>query len=148
MKKRVAMADFGKDHYSLLAYIETLCVDSINQGVGTINYTRMRVNEKAHAPLAQNFARTGMKWKDEYGSRLRGYWKEDGKTTDPDRLLGQHDDVDCLDDLEAEGLVETLSLVNGFVKLTDKGRKISALLREHKSKGGYFSNFVCDLAMA
>lgn len=146
--KHVPMSDWGKDHFSLLGYVETLCVDSINKGVGTINYTRMRVNEKTHPPLAQNFAMNRTKWNSEYGTRLRGFWKADGTTTDPERQIKKHDDVDCLDDLEAEGLVEIISLVNGFVTLTDKGRKISGLLREHKSKGGYFSNFVCDLAMA
>jgi hypothetical protein len=144
--KHIAMGDFGKEHWSLLGYVETLCVDSINNGVGTIDYTRMRVNEKTHAPLARNFALNRTKWKSEYGTRLRGFWNKDESTND-DRRIDKHDDVDCLDDLEAEGLIEVISLVNGFIKLTDKGRKIAGMLRAHKSKGGYFSNFVCDLVM-
>ena len=148
MNKRIRMKEFGKDHWSLLGYVETLCVDSINKGVGTIDYTRMRVNEKRHPLLARNAAIHGTKWKSEYGTRLRGFWVDGTDKTDPSRRIGRHDDVDCLDDLADEGMVDILSLINGFVKLTDKGRRIANLLREHKSKGGWFSNFVCDLVMA
>lgn len=135
--KRVPMADWGKDHYSLLAYVETLCVEG-RAGVGTLDWARCRVNEKNY-PLLK---RTSSPWKPEYGTRLSGFFGNGaGDRTDPKRRLGQHDDVNCLDDLADEGLVEILSLMNGFVKITNKGREIAGRLRAHKSKGGYFADF-------
>jgi len=132
------MSDFGKDHWSLLGYVETLCVEGTKEGIGTIDYRRMRVNEKTHPLLSR--APSSLSWQPTYGSRLKGYWKPD-KTTDPLRRLDDHDDVDCLDDLADEGLVEILSLVNGYVTLTDRGREIALRLRAHKSKGGHFATF-------
>ena len=141
MAKKVPVTDYGKDHWSLLGYIETLCVESIKKGVGEIDYRKMRVNEKAHPLLWRNH---DFPWQPGSGTRLAGYFlgtKLGDKRVDELRRLDDHDDVDCLDDLEAAGLVEILSLVNGFVRMTDKGREIAGRLRAHKSRGGFFSNF-------
>lgn len=134
--KRVPMVDFGKDHWGMLGYVETLCVDGTNGGIGTIDWKKCRVNEKNYPLLARN----PFPWKPENGTRLSGFFGK-GNRTDPKRQLGRHDDVNCLDDLAAEELVEILSLMNGFVKLTNKGREMAGRLRAHKSKGGYFANF-------
>ena len=136
MVNTVPIQDFGKDHFSLLAYVEALCVESIKKGVGEIDYRRMRVNENTHGPLARNLG----VWRPEHGSRLKGYWNEKHNVC-PSRRLDQHDDIDCLDDLGDAGLVEIISLINGFVRLTDKGREIAARLRAHKSRGGVFATF-------
>lgn len=144
---RIPMKDFGKDHWSTLAYVETLCVESSQKGVGTLDWKHVRVNENNHPLQAINFRTTHVAWKRDFGSMLRGYFRPDG-SVNTRRRRGDHDDIDCLDDLEQEGLIELLSMANGFVKLTDKGRRISGLLREHKSKGGSFATFVCELATA
>lgn len=52
------------------------------------------------------------------------------------------DDWDCVEDLEKAELLNIISLVNGFVKLTDKGFEVVADLRKHKASGRRFSNFV------
>jgi len=125
----ISIKDFGKDHWSTFAYIETLCVDSPNsEGVGVINGRRMRCDTDRHPLLVgglYSFA------DEKYPTRLR-----EGKE------LSNHDDWDCLEDLEREGLLEIISLINGFVKLTEKGIKIAGELRGHKARGGTFSTFV------
>lgn len=136
--KHVPMADWGKDHWSMLAYVETLCVDATTarKGTGEIDWAKCRVNEKKHPLLARNSVR----FKPEYGTRLSGFFGK-GDKINPKRRLNRHDDVDCLDDLEAEKMVEILSLINGFVVLKSVGREMAARLRAHKSRGGYFANF-------
>ena len=141
MKKAIEMSDFGKDHWSLLAYVETLCVDShVGKGVGTIDKRRIRCNQKRHPMHAvnANFGVTG--WNADYGTRLSGFFLE-GEKRDLGRRLIEHDDWDCLDDLERTGLIEILSEANGFVRLTDKGIAVAGRIREWKAKGGHFATF-------
>lgn len=138
--KTVKPGDFGKDHWSLLGYLETLCVDSINQGVGSIDKRRVRCNPKRH-PLHAVNANFGVGgWKPEYGTRLSGFWT-DGDKTDPKRQIKSHDDYDCLNDLEAAGFVEVISEANGYVRMTKLGQTVAGDLRRHKAAGGYFSNY-------
>lgn len=140
VKKAIPAKDFGKDHWSLMAYVETLCVDSSKGGVGEIDKRRIRCNPRRHPLHAvnRNFGVTG--WKGEYGTRLAGFWTNAG-LTNLKRQMKSHDDWDCLDDLEAAGLIEILSEANGYVKLTDKGLTVGGLIRAWKAKGGMFATF-------
>ena len=141
MMKTVAIEDWGKDHWSLLAYIETLCVDSTKGGVGEIDKRRVRTNGNRHPLHAVNRNIVGVgEWSPEYGTRLAGYWDSMGKTV-PERQIKSHDDWDCLNDIEKAGLVEVISEANGYVKMTDKGTKVAGELRAYKTKGGMFSGF-------
>jgi hypothetical protein len=137
--RKVPIADWGKDHWSMLAYIETLCVDSRLKGVGEIDKRRVRANGDRHPLHAVNAADCGA-WNPDWGTRLAGYWDTLGRTV-PTRKIAAHDDWDCLDDMEKAGLVEVISEANGFVKLTEKGMKIAAEVRAYKAKGGMFSGF-------
>ena len=131
--KTVPVPRFGKDHWSLLAYVETRCVDSIGN-TGTLDPLRMRCNPKRHPMMA--VSRFGeRKWEPTYGTRLR--MTRTGRVPQ----LRTHDDWDCLEDLDAAGLVEVVSLVNGFVRMTSSGLKIAATLRAHKAEGGVFATF-------
>lgn len=137
----VQIKDFGKDHWSLLGYVETLCVDSSNGGVGKIDRERMRCNPAAHPHLVGfRTERDGMGWKAVYGTRLAGFFVE-GEKQNTKRRLGDHDDWHCLQDLEDAGLVDWISAVNGFVTLTELGIRVSNALRAHKAKGGAFGTF-------
>lgn len=138
--KKVNVTDFGKDHWSLLAYIETLCVDSGKGGIGEIDKLRVRCNPKRHPLHAVSSGLGPRTWKPEYGTRLTGFWKDD-KTTDPKRQLKSHDDWDCLYDLEMAGLLAIISEVNGFVRLTRRGIRMTAEVRAHKAQGGVFATF-------
>ncbi len=129
----ISIDEFGKDHWSLLGYIETCCVD----GGGKVNHNRMRTNENRNPSVG-----SGQSWKDEYSTRLKSFpWgSKDEKEKAKHRVAG-HDDWDCLEDLEQAGFANLISYVNGFVHITSMGLTITAELRAHKANGGSFFNF-------
>lgn len=134
--KNVAVKDFGKDHWSLLAYVGTRCVDY----KCVLDNTHLRVKHPAIAttPLGQNF------WKPEYSTRLKGYWKEDGKV-DKKRMLKNHDDHDCLEDLEVAGFITNVgTMIAPYAQLTKLGVQTIALLIEHKTKGEHYATFTIE----
>ncbi len=128
----ISVKRFGKDHWSTFGYIETVCVDD-KKGIGTIDHRRMRCNTKTHPLLAHL-----PEWDTKYGTRLKGYFEYRDKHK---YILPEHDDWDCLDDLETAGLLEILSTINGLIILTDKGNKVAGRLRTHKAEGGCFADF-------
>lgn len=126
---------FGKDHWSLLVYVEYRVLNHR----GALDRKHLRISNVA---LQKNLT-TGMNlWKPEYGTRLSGYWNED-KTTNKGLLLLDHDDYDCLDDLEEAGLVKNFgsALHPGYI-LTKEGIKVCGLLLEHKQAGLQYASFV------
>lgn len=134
------VSQFGKDHWSLLAYVETRCVDG-KTGVGQLAHTHMRGNPQTHPLLANT------PWKPHFGTRLKDFFsfehRSDAlKAIAAGLMLDGHDDWDCLDDLAAAGYVEILSLANGHVRMTDAGLELAAQLRHHKARGGQFASFV------
>lgn len=133
---------FGKDHWSLLAYVECLCVDG-TKGIGQIDRRRVRCNENTHPLLNSNVTGT---WKNEYSTRLAGFFDfehraDPQKASDAGLQILGHDDWDCLDDLEAAGFVEILTLANAAVRMTKAGNKVAGELRTHKANGGQFAQF-------
>lgn len=141
----VPMEQFGKDHWSLLGYIETVCVDGNGDGCGKVNHDRMRTNPEHNLDLGYRrtmFSGGANRWKDEYSTRLKSFpWKSEDEEEKARHRASGHDDWDCLEDLEQAGLAELISYVNGFVRITDAGLEMAARIRVHKAKGGYFSNF-------
>jgi hypothetical protein len=165
---RVPVGEFGKDHWSTFAYVETRTVDYDGQ----LSHDQMRCNPNRH-PMLHAAKRRGMLFD-------RGVDKEY-----PTRLLGgieryDHDDYDCLDDLVAAGLlavempqrgehtgwwgipgtrraipasadVDTDMPLTGLTEqvlsayarwsLTPKGVEIAAILRKHKADGGTWAQF-------
>lgn len=118
--KAVPMAKFGQDHWSTFAYIETRSVDH----GGEPGILHMRCDKDRHP----QFAHAG------------------SETKHPTRLkkgeLRNHDDWDCLDDLELLGFIENEgTALHRIYKLTDLGSQIAAQLRKHKADKGNFSNF-------
>lgn len=134
--KMIQQTQFGKDHWSLLAYIQTLCVDS-QSGIGRINANRMRTN-KNKRPHIGNSCITP--WKESWGTRLQGYFECD-KETQQTLQLKEHDDWDCLEDLEQNGLVDIISDVNHFITLTESGKALSLRLTHHKLNGEHYATF-------
>lgn len=139
----VKIENFGKDHWSLLAYIA--CRVESHQagdavGVGTLDKEQIRCNPERHEIHAVSRAGHERTWKPSYGTRLAGFWKEGGGT-DPALQMPDHDDWDCLDDLEAAGIIEVLSEANAFVRITEAGLQVYGALTQHKASGGNFSEF-------
>ena len=130
----ITMDRWGRDHWSTLAFIETLCVDHGGQ-LNDRFRRNLRVNERTHP--GHGYWESDMRWKPEYGTRLKGYAK-DHKLQLPD-----HDDWDCAEDMEAAGLLLNLGTgINPIWKLTERGLDIAAMLRAHKANGGSFSTFM------
>jgi len=135
--KTIQPKDFGKDHWSLLAYIETRCVDY----KGTLDMAHLRVKNPAiglgsyHAPYQRS------KWKSEWGTRLAGYFKEDG-SKDEGRQIKRHDDLDCFDDLEDAGYIKNTGTgLNPACNMTKLGSQVASLLRQHKTDGKHYATF-------
>lgn len=143
MMKIVDQKQFGKDHWSLLDYAESrVHSHQVAPLTGELDKEHLRINPNGDygvlaTPSRGMFERS---WHYDYGTRLKGYFEE-GKSTDLTMQIPQHDDLNCLNDLEAVGLIEVMSLVNFFVKLTEKGQTIASELRKWKNKGGMFYNF-------
>lgn len=143
----VNCARFGKDHWSLFAYVEDRCVNGRN-GFGTLDRSRLRCNINNH-PMLASPSHKGSPWKLSYSTRLFGFFQYPDKAN-PDSAtadgfqLRDHDDWDCLDDLDEAGFIELMSTVNGYVKLTKLGMRVAANLRAHKANGGTFANFTIN----
>lgn len=127
---------FGHDHWSLLGYLETLMADTNTPGTGQIDHDRMRTNPRRHPLLWGARASIGKRadsadaWNPAWGSRIANGEK-----------MSEHDDWDCLNDLEAAGWVDVRSLVNGLFVLTPEGDRVASVLRAHKRAGGTFKTF-------
>lgn len=119
-------AEWGKDHYSLLAYCEIRATEHR----GLLNTNHLRVNQTKRG-YTNGVRSIDSGWKASYGTQ----WK-DG-ITDP-----EHDDLDVLEELENAGLVEnTGTEVNPSVKLTSQGLTVAFEVRKHLAGGGKFSTF-------
>ncbi len=139
---RISLAEFGRDHWSTLAYLENIMVE---YGECQVDLDpRMRTNRKHYRLLAErkHLARhVGTKWRlaqamrPEHGSRISG-----------GRVVTNHDDWDCVEDLIAAGLLMAKSPHNRpTLYLTPLGDRVAAALREHKRRGGTWSAFTCAL---
>lgn len=119
---------FGKDHWSLLAYVETVVVEG-----EVIKHERLRCNEAYHPMMKRDRFGTQGGWQMAWGTRI-----VDGK------VLPQHDDWDCLEDLAAAGYLQIESMTEGSVTLTPTGLAKAHELRAHKIAGGTFATFAGD----
>ena len=115
----IPIEDWGKDHWSTFAYVETCVVDQ-----QPLDRDRLRCNVKVRPHLV--------------GPTVNRFGKGEPDKT---RQLPKHDDWDCLEDFEEAGLIEFVSVINAIVLLTEKGIAVAALLRKHKALGGNFANF-------
>lgn len=131
----VPITQFGKDHWTTFAYAETCVVDQ-----QPLDKRRIRCNDNTHRIHAVNrnpYPGDIGPWEPKDGTRLFGFFDK----RDPQLQLPNHDDWDCLNDLEAAGLLEVMSEAIARVVLTEEGHKAAAALRVHKSKGGNFAGF-------
>lgn len=123
-KQNYTEAEFGKQHWSLLAYLETQIVDK----AFPIDHRRMSCNEKKRG--ISNGSPFG--WEDKWSTE-----NKEGKQ----EILG-HDDIDCFEELESAGFIENKgTLLNMYPELTEKGWKCSNQLREFRGKGGNYKDF-------
>lgn len=117
--RRIPPEEWGRDHNTTLLYLETRLVD----GDGRPKFPQMRCNPSRHPHYQGDIARF-VGWDDhEYSSRL----------ANGDREMG-HDDWDCLDDMEASGLVVSVGTgANPCYRLTDAGWLAVGKLRRERA---------------
>lgn len=124
-KQNYTEAGFGKQHWSLLAFIETQVVDK----AFPLDHRRMSCNEKKRG--ISNGSPFG--WDDKYSTQNKFGVCE----------ISGHDDIDCFEELINEGfIINNGTLLNMYPQLTDKGWKCIGQLREFKGKGGNYIDFV------
>ena len=127
----IPLAQFGRDHWSVLAYLETVAVDNM----GKIDRRKMRCHAGRHPFLAN------------YG--LMGNLMDGSKY--PTRLAGgveqyDHDDWDCADDLVVAGLLLDVGFtVEPAYELTELGFEIAGQLRAHLAQERRYATFVPEL---
>lgn len=120
----VPPANWGTDHWSTFAFLETCAVDR----KGVIDIQRMRCDPVRHPGLINNSNLSFPKSK--YPTLLKEGNKEN------------HDDWDCFEDLIAMGLCTWEGTgIHPIVKFTDKGRVLAGMLRAYKATGGPFKSF-------
>lgn len=127
----IPMDKWGKDHWSTLAYLETLAVDGGKDGWAIPKRERMRTNEKRHPHLlGSTLGGTESFHASKYPTRLK-----EGE-------VKEHDDWDCVDDAIEEKLVEDVGTgLNRAYKFTELGKEVMGKLRIFKMSGGSFKDF-------
>lgn len=142
----VPLANFGKDHWSTLAYMETVMVDVGGFQIGAD--ARMRSNRRNFrvmnelCPRPHRVKQTGklamVMDREKHGSLLK-----DGT------VATNHDDWCCIQDMAEVGffranekVVNAEAIEPGVIlHLSPAGRTAVELLRAHKAGGGTFANF-------
>ncbi len=149
----VPMADWGQDHWSTLAYVETVTVEHGGFEMGAdarmrSNRRNFRVMREACPEPTRLGAHPGMAvvMDGDTGSRLR-----DGT------VVAGHDDWCCLQDMAVAGLFastpahgggEARTLDQGdlepgtWLSLSARGTALVGAVRAHKAAGGRFRDFV------
>jgi hypothetical protein len=119
MKEKLKKEQLGKDHFSLLLYVESRCVDYN----GKLDFDRLRINPETHPQFCGN-PYMKRSWKENYGTLLSS-----------GERLPNHDDIDCLEDIDRLGFIEIYSFSNLFVIMTKLGNNAVSKLREFKTEG-------------
>lgn len=132
----IPIEQWGQDHWSTLAYLETCAVDRR----GAVDNNRMRCNPRLHRQFMPTAPGAQSGDPDQYPTRLRG-----------GAIQSKHDDWSCLEDMVAARVLEayyTPSTAAPFggsrarVVLTDTGQQLAGALRRHRSGGGNYSGFI------
>ena len=127
---------WGRDHWSLLAYIETVVVDCARMTI--YRNPRMRHNRRHFRvmPCGKDSIQAVVMGSD-HGTRLN-----DGS------YVPSHDDWNCVQDMAEAGMlscgVDQIEPGNTF-RLSDKGLDLAGQIRRHKANGKPFSTFKPEL---
>ena len=120
---RIRFQDWGRDHWSLLLYLESRYVN--NRGTLELKHIQSNLNRHpAHTNLLPVTAlpQDGSK----YGIRL----------ADGSELPGpQYDEWDCIDDIVHAGLAEDIGFTTApRIRMTPLGMRVVTLLRTHRAE--------------
>lgn len=123
----IPVSEWGKDHWSTLAYIETRAVDH----GGEPYKEHMRCDPDIHPQFANSTNRAFPNSR--YPTRLKT------------RELYGHDDWSCLEDAEEAGFIRSKGTgLFPIYELTDYGRVVVGKLRAWKASGRNYHEFTLD----
>jgi hypothetical protein len=137
----VPEALFGADHFSTLAYAETVMVDSAGFQVGAD--PRMRAGRQ-HFRVMQQQCQNPKRAHNSDARNCVVMEKKNSTVLKDNTVVDGHDDYHCLQDMAAAGYftLEVEDVEPGAVlKLSDRGREVANVLRAHKADGGRFADF-------
>lgn len=136
----VPMNKWGKDHWSTLAYVETVMVDCNGFQVGrdahmksNRRHFRIMAEDCPNPKRTKNSSSLAICMLPQYATILNDQ-----------QQVPNHDDWCCVQDMAAEGLftVDVSGVEPGVVlHLSDYGHTVVSALRKHRADGGKFSNF-------
>lgn len=144
----VPMAQWGRDHWSTFAYLETVVVD---KGLFYVELNpRMRSSRRTHRVLAESKGSLSAERQAGFDRCVTLARGEGSELADGTTIIG-HDDWACVQDFANLGLlthvqggcVATPEVVEpeAALGLTPVGLALAAELRAHKAGGGSFKNF-------
>jgi hypothetical protein len=140
----IAPALWGRDHWSTLAYLDTVMTDCAGFEMGSD--ARMRANRRNARVMAA--VPRPKRVRSAHASPLPGTLAIEGSRLKDGQTVAGHDDWNCIEDMAQAGLfnIGPLGLAPGKVlKLSPLGRAVVARLRQHKQDGGQFAQF--DIAL-
>ena len=124
----IPMENWGRDHMTTLLYLETRAVDAR----GVVGLDQMRCNPARHPGLVGPISSRCAVAVGKNPTRLRGGVEVAG-----------HDDWDCFNDLQDEGLVIwTGTGTNPVVIVTPAGFALVSRLRQHRAAGKKIEEFI------
>ena len=136
--EQVPMWKWGRDHWGVLLYIESICVNtSSKEGWARPDHSKIQTNINRHPALEGSRLGTAMDGA-RYPIRLAA-----GETIPgPD-----YDEWDCSDDMEHELLIEIGgSGICPSYRMTSRGSRAAAALRAHRAAGNSNSSFRAEAA--
>lgn len=144
----IPVEQFGKDHWSLMGYLGWLVAEKKNhdvKGFSTVESDKMSRNPERYPIVGgvvsgRSVIGNSGGWRDEYSTRLKGFFKAEGEEKKKLQVKG-HCDWACFEDLDAAGLIEFVTLTSGFFKLTNLGVEVVGQLVKHKARGNHYATF-------
>lgn len=122
---------WGRDHATLLLYVETRGLD--HEGQLLPENMRTNLDRHVHEAHARRDSDT-LEWKPEYGTRIVG----------DERPCEAHDDWDCLDDMEEVELLCHTGPPNFLAALSPLGIEVAGELRKYKGRKQPLGEFDFD----
>jgi len=143
----IEIARWGHDHWTLLRYLHSRHVAASGEDP-VIEHQRLRINPANHnAQAVSAWPTEGSPWTSESGTRLKGYDDDPSLVASPKAAqdaklqIVYHDDIDCLEEFEAEGLLDILSTAHGVYRMTPEGIALCESLEAHLATGTPLNEF-------